>query len=57
MDKHRQTEHKMKVQCVFYDEDDLGQSDCVKKECALTNGLSNEKIYRQIDSKDGWMDG
>ena len=24
--------------------------------CALTNGLSNEKIYRQIDSKDGWLD-
>ena len=45
--------------CFFYDEDDLGLSDCpycVKKWCALTNGLSNEKIYRQIDSKDGWMD-
>ena len=45
---------------IFYDEDDLGLSDCpycVKKWCALTNGLSNEKIYRQIDRKDGWMDG
>ena len=28
MDGQTQTEHKMKAQYVFYDEDDLGLSDC-----------------------------
>ena len=28
-----------------------------EKVCALTNGLSNEKVYRQIVRMDGWMNG